>query len=229
MPTPRHRDRRERSPDLARRDYDRGSHPESVNRLIDAFAALPGIGRRTAQRLAFWVLKASKEEAQVLADAITQVKANVRHCPTCWSPADQSPCHICADESRDAAVIMVVEQPKDLANLEQTGSFRGVYHVLMGRLDPLDGVGPDSLTANDLLARVNDAARNARGVKVREVVLALNPDMEGDTTALYLAEVLALSGVEVTRLARGLPSGSQIEFANRAALADAISLRRKFQ
>ncbi len=207
---------------------DRSAHPESVQRLIDAFAVLPGIGRRTAQRLAFWVLKASHEEAAVLASAITAVKESVRHCPICWNPADHSPCRICADPARDASVVMVVEQPKDLANLEQAGTFRGVYHVLMGRLDPLDGVGPDSITARDLLGRVEDPSRNARGERVREVVLALNPDMEGDTTGLYIAEVLAPTGVELTRLARGLPSGSQIEFANRAALADAITLRRKF-
>jgi recombination protein RecR len=121
---------------------------------------------------------------------------------------------------------MVVEQPKDLINLEQTGMFRGIYHCLMGRLDPLDGVGPDSITVADLLARVRDSARNARGVLVREVVLALNPDMEGDSTGLLIAEMLAPTGVQVTRLARGLPSGSQIEFANRAALADAIALRQ---
>lgn len=203
-----------------------GAYPESVNRLIQAFATLPGIGGRTAQRLAFWVLKSSNDEALALADAIRSVKQSVRHCSVCWNPADSSPCHLCADESRDASIVMVVEQPKDLINLEQTGRYRGVYHVLMGRLDPLDGIGPESITAGDLLARVQDAKRNARGVDVREIVLALNPDLEGDSTGIYLAEILKSHSIKVTRLARGLPSGSQIEFANRAALADAISLRQ---
>jgi recombination protein RecR len=203
-----------------------GPYPASVIRLIQAFGQLPGIGRRTAERLAFWVLKADNAQAMTIADAIAAVKRTVRHCPVCWNPADTAPCHICSDPRRDAGIVMVVEQPKDLINLEQTGMFRGVYHCLMGRLDPLDGVGPDSITVADLLARVRDGARNARGVPVREVVLALNPDMEGDSTGLLIAEMLAPTGVQVTRLARGLPSGSQIEFANRAALADAIALRQ---
>ncbi len=212
---------------MARQSDGRGPYPESVNRLVQAFSVLPGIGRRTAERLAFWVLKASSEDALVLAEAIAAVKRTVRHCPICWNPADQSPCHICCDAKRDASIVMVVEQPKDLINLEQTGMFRGVYHVLMGRLDPLDGVGPESITASDLLARAVDSRRNAREVEIQEIVLALNPDLEGDSTGLYLAEILAKTSIKVTRLARGLPSGSQIEFANRAALSDAILLRQR--
>ena len=211
---------------MPRSNSDRGPYPESVNRLIQALAVLPGVGRRTAERLAFWVLKASSEDALALAQAITAVKQTVRHCPICWNPADHSPCHICADPRRDASIVMVVEQPKDLINLEQTGMFRGVYHVLMGRLDPLDGVGPESITAGDLMIRANDPARNACGVEIKEIVLALNPDLEGDSTGLYIAELLSKTSIKVTRLARGLPSGSQIEFANRAALSDAISLRQ---
>ncbi len=212
---------------MTRQSDGRGPYPESVNRLVQAFSVLPGIGRRTAERLAFWVLKASSEDALVLAEAIAAVKRTVRHCPICWNPADQSPCHICCDAKRDASIVMVVEQPKDLINLEQTGMFRGVYHVLMGRLDPLDGVGPESITASDLLARAVDSRRNAREVEIQEIVLALNPDLEGDSTGLYLAEILAKTSIKVTRLARGLPSGSQIEFANRAALSDAILLRQR--
>lgn len=211
---------------MARDPHQHGAYPQSVNRLIDAFALLPGIGGRTAQRLAFWVLKASRDEALALSHAIASVKESVRHCPVCWNPADSSPCHICSDESRDPSIVMVVEQPKDLINLEQTGRYRGLYHVLMGRLDPLDGVGPESITAGDLLARITDASKNARGIEVREIVLALNPDLEGDSTGLYLADLFKSTSVRVTRLARGLPSGSQIEFANRAALADAIALRQ---
>lgn len=211
---------------MARRMDEQGPYPASVSALVDALAGLPGIGRRTAERLAFWVLKAETAEAMALAEAIAAVKREVRHCGVCWNLTDADPCRICADASRDAALVLVVEQPKDLISLEQTRMHRGVYHVLMGRLDPLDGVGPDALTIDDLVARVQDSARNARGVPVREVILGLNPDMEGDSTALQVAQRLAASGIAVTRLARGLPSGSQIEFANRAALADAIALRQ---
>lgn len=202
------------------------SYPESVSTLIDEFARMPGIGRRSAERLAFHVLKSSSGEALGLSDAIRRVKENVRHCSVCWNLADDDPCPICSDERRDASVVLVVEQPRDLISLEQTGMHGGVYHVLLGRLDPLDGVGPEGLTVEDLLARLRDPGRNSRGVAVTEVVLGLNPDMEGDTTALHVAEEARKLGITTTRLARGLPSGSQIEYASRAVLADAITERR---
>jgi recombination protein RecR len=204
-----------------------GAHPAPVQRLIEAFGALPGIGRRTAERLAFHVLKSPRAEARALADAIEQVKSQVKHCGTCFNVTDTDPCAICADPRRDAGVVMVVEQPKDLWILERTGAHRGVYHCLMGRLEPLDGVGPETLTVRELLDRVEKPERNARGVKVTEVILATNPDLEGDSTGLYLADRLASAGVAVSRLARGLPAGSQIEFAHRGALADAIAGRRR--
>ncbi|MBM4006616.1 MAG: recombination protein RecR [Planctomycetes bacterium] len=204
-----------------------GAHPEPVQRLVEAFAQLPGIGRRTAERLAFHVLKSPKAEAQRLAQAIDQVKSQVRHCGICFNVTDTDPCPICTDGRRDAAVVMVVEQPKDLWILERTGAHRGVYHCLMGRLEPLDGVGPETLTVRELLQRVEHPERNAGGVKVTEVILATNPDLEGDSTGLYLADRLSKLGVMVSRLARGLPAGSQIEFAHRGALADAIAGRRK--
>jgi recombination protein RecR len=203
-----------------------GAHPEPVQRLVEAFAQLPGIGRRTAERLAFHVLKSPKAEAQRLAQAIDQVKSQVRHCGICFNVTDADPCPICTDARRDAGVVMVVEQPKDLWILERTGAHRGVYHCLMGRLEPLDGVGPETLTVRELLQRVEHPERNARGVKVTEVILATNPDLEGDSTGLYLADRLSKLGVLVSRLARGLPAGSQIEFAHRGALADAIAGRR---
>jgi recombination protein RecR len=204
-----------------------GAHPEPVQRLVEAFAQLPGIGRRTAERLAFHVLKSPKAEAQRLAQAIDQVKSQVHHCGICFNVTDADPCPICSDARRDAGVVMVVEQPKDLWILERTGAHRGVYHCLMGRLEPLDGVGPETLTVRELLQRVEHPERNARGVKVTEVILATNPDLEGDSTGLYLADRLSKLGVLVSRLARGLPAGSQIEFAHRGALADAIAGRRK--
>jgi len=202
------------------------AQPEPVTRLVDELSRLPGVGRRTAERLAFHLLKANREDAMRLSKAIADVKTDVRHCNVCWNLTDDDPCGICCDTRRDASVVMVVEQPKDLWLLEQTGMFRGVYHILMGRISPLEGVGPDSLTVNDLLTRVKDPAKNTRGVKVTEVILAMNLDMEGDSTGLFLADPLQSLGITVTRLARGLPAGSQIEFANRAALADAIAGRR---
>lgn len=205
------------------------SYPESVQQLINELSRLPGVGRRTAERMAFWVLKAEKDEALGLADAIRRVKERVRHCSICWNLTDADPCGICADPRRDAALVLVVEQPRDLVSMEQTGMFRGVFHVLMGRVDPLDGVGPESLTLADLERRVREPAKNARGVAVSEVILGMNPDLEGDTTGLVVAERLRALGVRVTRLARGLPSGSHIEFASRAVLADAIAGRRDLE
>ncbi|QOJ19050.1 MAG: recombination protein RecR [Phycisphaeraceae bacterium] len=212
---------------MARRPNEPGPYPEAVNRLIQAFASLPGIGRRTAERLAFHVLKSPSDEALRLAHAVTDVKKNVRHCSICYNLTDADPCPICADPRRDAATILVVEQPRDLIALEQTGMYRGVYHVLMGRLDPLAGVGPRDITLEALLHRVDDPASNARGEAVREVILGLNPDLEGDGTAMHIAEDLRRRGVAVSRLARGLPTGSQLEYANRAVLGDAIQGRQQ--
>lgn len=202
------------------------AYPDSVDRLISEFASLPGIGRRSAERLAFHMLKSSREDAMRLANVIEEVKTSVGHCSICWNLADGDPCKICRDSRRDHASILVVEQPRDLIALEQTGMFRGSYHVLLGRLDPLAGVGEESLSLAGLLTRVQEPERNAGGLPVEEVILGLNPDMEGDSTSLLVAERLAELGIKVTRLARGLPTGSQIEYANSAVLADAIHDRR---
>jgi recombination protein RecR len=222
-------------------------YPESVTRLIDELAKLPGIGRRSAERLAFHILKSHKPEALALAKAIEDVKLRVRHCRVCYNLADgarqtdgpaatepESGSRLCAlcfgatlnPPTRDASVVMVVEQPKDLIALEQTGMYKGVYHVLMGRISPLEGVGAGDLTVQDLLERLDKPSLNAGGVVVQEVVLALNPTMEGDGTALYLQEQLARRNIRLTRLARGLPTGSQLEYASKAVLADAIQGRR---
>jgi recombination protein RecR len=203
------------------------AYPECVTRLIEEFGRLPGIGRRSAERLAFFVLKSAEPDAMRLSQAIADVKRRVRHCSICWNLTDADPCPVCRGESRDASTVMVVEQPKDLISLEQTGMSRGVYHVLMGRIDPLDGVGADALTVRELLRRVDDPAANARGVRVREVILGMNADMEGESTGLQIASEMARRGVRVTRLARGLPAGGQIEFASKAVLADAISGRQE--
>ena len=205
------------------------AYPETVSKLIDEFARLPGIGRRSAERLAFFMLKSSEEDAMALADAISDVKHKVGHCSICWNLADCDPCPICTDPERDAATVLVVEQPRDLISLEETGMYRGIYHVLLGRLDPLDGVGPEELTIGGLLLRLQEPERNARQVPIQELVLGLNPDMEGDTTALHIAEASKARGVATSRLARGLPSGSQIEYASRAVLADAIQGRQRIE
>jgi recombination protein RecR len=205
-------------------------YPESVNRLLTEFAKLPGIGRRSAERLAFFVLKEDRDEAMKLAKAIHDVKTKVRYCPISFNFADADSeggvCPINLDPRRDRSLVLVVEQPRDLIAIEGTGMYRGIYHVLLGRISPLDGVGPEDLTIPQLLARIDDPSKNAGGEKITEVVLALNPTLEGDGTSLYLAEQLQQRGVKVSRLARGLPSGSQLEYASKAVLADAIAGRQ---
>jgi recombination protein RecR len=220
------------------------AYPKAVDRLIAELAHLPGIGRRSAERLAFYLLKEDASIALSLAQAVTDVKQTVRNCSVCSNltdavPGERAVCSICADPRRDRATVLVVEQPKDLISLEQAGSYRGLYHVLMGRLSPLDGIGPAELTVSQLLDRITNSASNPGGIAVREVILGTNPTVEGDGTSLFLAEqVRAASaklaatgrpGVTVTRLARGLPAGSQLEFANKAVLADAIICRQAMQ
>ncbi len=195
----------------------------ALDRLTEAFGRLPGVGAKTAERLAHHMLKCPPEEALALADAIRDVKERVRHCQTCFhlTEAEEPLCAICRDPNRDPSVVCVVEQPRDLMALERAGSYRGVYHVLLGRLAPLQGMGPEQLTLDALDARV-------RSGLVREVIMATNPTLEGDGTALLVANRLADSGVPITRLARGLASGSVLEFANREMLADAINGRQRF-
>ncbi len=206
-------------------------YPEPVDRLIAEFARLPGIGRRSAERLALHVLKEDEASALGLAKAIHDVKRSVHHCAICYNLSDSDRCAICQAPERDRGVVLVVEQPRDLIALEQTGAFKGVYHVLLGRLSPLDGIGPGEITAGDLVARVEHAERNAGGESVREVVLGLNPTLEGDGTALYLTQEIRRTapGVRITRLARGLASGGTLEMSNRAVLSDAIMERRSVE
>ena len=204
---------------MADRPRQSNAHPEPVQRLIEAFTRLPGIGTRSAERMAYHVLKSERDDALRLSQAVIDVKDKVVHCSICYHLADTDPCRICTSPSRDASTVLVVEQAKDVLSLEQTGMFRGVYHVLTGRLDALSGVEPEHLTIDRLFDRVRDAAHNSRGEAVTEVILGLNPNLEGDTTALFLSEQLGELGVKVTRLARGLPAGSQLEYASTAVLA----------
>jgi len=193
-------------------------HTESVKRLMEQFGKLPGIGPRTAERLAYHVLKEPAEEALLLAEAIKQVKTKVGRCSRCYNFSDQELCQICRDSSRDHSIICVVEQAQDLISLEETGICRWVYHVLLGHLAPLEGITPDDLTIEALVKRVE-----AGGIK--EIVMATNPNMDGDGTALYISSLLTENAVKITRLARGLPSGGSIEYANKSALTDAIKGR----
>ncbi len=195
--------------------------PSSLTRLKDEFAKLPGIGPRSAERLAFHILKSGRDEALALAQSIRDVKDLVRHCRTCYNLTEEDPCGICANPRRDQSQIFVVEQPKDLLLLESTGLVKGVYHVLLGHIAPLEGIEPGDLTIDALVKRVKAGG-------IREIVIATNPTLEGEGTALHIKSVLADAGVSVTRLARGLPSGSQIEYASRAVLQDAIDGRRSF-
>lgn len=218
----------------------RSGYPAAVDRLIAELGRLPGIGRRSAERLALHLLKAKTEEALGLASAIQDVKSSVRHCLVCYNLADAAPagaggetsgplCAICTSAEREQERVLVVEQPRDLLALEATGLWRGLYHVLLGRISPLEGIGPADLTIPALLERVDQPeSRPARAghVRITEVLLGLNPTLESDGTGLYLAEQLQKRGVKVTRLARGLPAGSSLEFASRAVLADALEGRQ---
>lgn len=196
-------------------------YAQCIQSLMNQLAALPGIGPRSAERIAFHLLKQSPAQALKLADAIRDVKTKIRHCSICYNLTETDPCGICADESRDKSIVCVVEQPKDLLALEATGLYKGVYHVLLGRIAPLDGEGPETLTIGALNQRL------ASG-EVRELIMGTNPNVDGDGTALYIQQQVAqYPGVQVTRLARGLPAGSNIEYANRNILADAIAGRQK--
>ncbi len=189
-----------------------------MTRLVEAFSRLPGIGKRSAERIVFHLLKTKKEDALYLGTLIQQLRENVTFCSTCHNFSDQKTCHICGDPGRDQGMICVVEDPKDVSAIEKTGEYTGVYHVLLGALSPLDGIGPEHIMIGDLLERI-------KRKKVREVILATNPNTEGDTTALYLARVLETFKIKITRIARGIPVGSHIEYTDQATLSRALSGR----
>ena len=193
-------------------------YPEPFARLIEALQRLPGIGPKTAQRLTFFLLKRPAEEVRELAESLLAVKERIVHCRTCFNVTDEDPCRICADPARDPRVLCVVEEPNDLLAMERTGEFRGRYHVLLGALSPLDGIGPDDLKVRELLLRLE-------GADTTEVILATNPNVEGEATALYLARLMRPLGVRVTRIARGLPVGGDLEYADQVTLSKALEGR----
>ena len=193
---------------------------ESVERLIEELAKMPGIGRKTAQRITFYILKETKEEAASLAQAILDVKDKVKYCSICFNITESDPCWICLDGKRDKTSICVVEEANDVLALEKTAEYKGLYHVLGGALSPLDGIGPDNLRIKELLTRLKD--------DVKEVILATNPNVEGEATAIYLSKLIKPLGVKVTRIARGLPVGGDLEYADQVTLTKAMEGRTEF-
>jgi len=193
----------------------------TLERLIDQFARLPGVGKKTAYRLAYHVMQAPMDNARALAEAIIDVKEKIQFCSSCFNVTDDDPCPICRASDRDHSLVCVVEEPHDVLAFERAGSFRGVYHVLGGVFSPLDGIGPDELKITDLVARVKNDG-------IAEIIVATNPTPEGETTALYLAKVLKPLGVTVSRIARGLPMGGDVEYADVNTVIRALEGRTEF-
>lgn len=196
--------------------------PEPVARLVEALQRLPGIGPKTAQRLTFFLLKRPADEVSELADAVRDLRTRISHCTVCFNVTEEDPCRICRDPGRDAHLLCVVEEPNDLLAIERTGEFKGRYHVLMGALSPLDGIGPEDLKVRELLSRLD-----AQGVE--EVILATNPSVEGEATAIFLARLLRTLVVRVTRIARGLPVGGDLEYADQVTLSKALEGRKEMR
>jgi recombination protein RecR len=192
--------------------------PESLERLVERLETLPGVGRRTAERLAHHLVRVPEEEALSIADAIREARSRIRPCSVCRAPSESDPCPVCGDPARDRGLVLVVESARDLRAIEDSGAWRGVYHVLGGRVSPLEGVAPGDLAIDSLVARAREG--------LREVCVATNPDLEGDATALHVAKALAPTGVPVTRLARGVPAGGSLEYLSRSVLAEALENRR---
>lgn len=193
---------------------------EPVARLIDEFSRLPGIGPKTASRLVFYLLRAPEEQAQSLADALRELRERITFCSVCFNITESDPCAVCIDEGRDRSVICVVEEPLDVIAIERTRDYHGLYHVLHGTIAPVEGIGPDDLRITELLPRLSAAPR------VREVIIATNPNMEGEATAMYVARQLEGKDVRVTRLARGLPVGGDLEYADEVTLSRALAGRQ---
>ncbi|MGB2768242.1 MAG: recombination mediator RecR [Candidatus Zixiibacteriota bacterium] len=194
---------------------------DSLEKLIEEFSNFPGIGKKTAQRMAFFVLKQRNEESEALAQAILEVKSKVRYCTICFNITEDDPCAICQDVKKDRSTICVVEEANDVVALEKINQYKGLYHVLGGVLSPLDGIGPEDLKVKELLSRLKDK-------QIKEVILATNPSTEGEATAIYLSKLIKPLGMKVTRIARGLPAGGDLEYADQTTLANALEGRVEF-
>jgi len=194
-------------------------YAEPITRLLEELERLPGIGPKSAQRLAFHILKGDDATAKRLADALVEVKRQIHFCSRCFNFASDELCEYCADGGRDTAMLCVVEEPRDVVAVERTGEFRGLYHVLQGAISPIDGIGPDQIRARELIGRLADGT-------VTEVIIATNPNVEGETTALYLSRLIKPLGIKVTRIASGLPVGGDLEFADEVTLGRALEARR---
>jgi recombination protein RecR len=191
-----------------------------IARLLEELERLPGIGPKSAQRIAYWLLSAESADADRLADSIREVKRTIHFCPRCFNFAEEELCSVCADPKREVGVICVVEEPRDLVAVERTGEFHGSYHVLQGAISPIDGIGPERLRIRELIERLSDSA-------ISEVVIATNPNVEGETTAVYLARLIKPLGIRVTRIASGLPVGGDLEYADEVTLGRALEARRE--
>jgi len=191
-----------------------------IARLLEELERLPGVGPKSAQRIAYWLLTADSADAERLAGAITEVKRTIHFCPTCFNFAEEELCSVCSDPERDRTIVCVVEEPRDLVAVDRTGEFHGTYHVLQGAISPIDGIGPERLRVRELIERL-------AGDEITEVLIATNPNVEGETTALYLARLIKPLGIRVTRIASGLPVGGDLEFADEVTLGRALECRRE--
>lgn len=196
-------------------------YSESLQRLISELSRLPGIGRKSAQRLAYFIIKSEDDYALRLSEAIMNAKVNVKYCSVCYNITDTDPCLYCTDPSRDQSVICVVQDSKDVIAIERTKQYHGLYHVLGGAISPMDGIGPDELKIQELISRLNQ--------DVKEVILATGLSVEGETTAMYIARMVSALGIKATRIARGLPSGADLEYTDEATLANALEGRREIE
>ncbi len=196
-------------------------YAESMARLIEAFKRLPGIGPKTAQRLAYFIIKLPKEEVETITRALLEAKEKITFCSNCGNLTEEQPCVICKDMKRDIGLICVVQEPRDVLAMEKTGEYRGIYHVLQGAISPIDGIGPEDLKIKELLARISDN-------KVREIIMATNPNVEGEATAMYISRLMKPLDIKVTRIAHGLPVGGDLEYADEVTLARALEGRREF-
>lgn len=194
--------------------------PKPISKLIEEFSKLPGVGKKTAQRLAFYVLNMKKEEALSLANAIVNAKRDIKYCSICGNLTDRDPCLICSNKRRDETLICVVEDPKDIVAMERTKEFKGLYHVLHGSISPMEGIGPEDIRIRELLIRIKNCP-------VKEVILATNPTIEGEATAMYISKLIKPMGIKTTRIAHGIPVGGDLEYADEVTLSKALEGRRE--